>query len=76
MSWCFRLENDDMNDDQASLFAEHKPVKTKNCERCGKNHYDLSRPTVPTCSFKPYGGDVTKRQEAWDRFQKYAYQWY
>lgn len=26
--------------------------------------------------FKPYGGDATKRQEAWDRFQKYAYQWY
>ena len=26
--------------------------------------------------FKPYGGDPTKRQEAWDRFRKYAYQWY
>lgn len=26
--------------------------------------------------FKPYGGDSAKRQEAWDRFQKYAYQWY
>lgn len=24
----------------------------------------------------PYGGDLAKRQEAWDRFQKYAYQWY
>ena len=26
--------------------------------------------------FKPYGGDLTARQNAWDRFQKYAYQWY
>lgn len=26
--------------------------------------------------FESYGGDATKRQEAWNRFQKYAYQWY
>lgn len=25
----------------------------RNCSRCGKNHYDVSRPTVPTCPFKP-----------------------
>lgn len=25
---------------------------------------------------QPYVGDVGKRREAWDRFQKYAYQWY
>jgi hypothetical protein len=23
------------------------------CPRCGQNHYDMSRPTVPTCPFKP-----------------------
>lgn len=24
-----------------------------NCERCGENHYDMSRPRVPTCPFTP-----------------------
>lgn len=33
------------------------------CPRCGKNHYDTSRPTVPGCPFTPSklgpsGGDV------------------
>lgn len=23
------------------------------CARCGQNHYDTSRPTVPACPFKP-----------------------
>lgn len=23
------------------------------CPRCGKNHYDTSRPTVPVCPFVP-----------------------
>ena len=23
------------------------------CPRCGQNHYDMTRPTVPTCPFKP-----------------------
>ena len=26
--------------------------------------------------FKPYGGDPIRQQNAWERFQKYAYQWY
>lgn len=28
-------------------------IGLKNCERCGQNHYDLTRPTVPGCPFKP-----------------------
>ncbi len=26
--------------------------------------------------FQPYGGELIGRQNAWERFQKYAYQWY
>lgn len=47
------------NCQEAALVAQ-KALGWKNCERCGKNHYDTTRPTVPTCSFKPYGGEVER----------------
>jgi hypothetical protein len=40
-------------EDWALEQAPPSPTAPRDCERCGKNHYDTTRPTVPTCPFKP-----------------------
>lgn len=47
---------------RSGLLHEALNAQRHTCERCGENHYDHTRPTVPTCPFKPQrapagGGD-------------------
>lgn len=44
----------ELREKQAELGKGFIGGMVKDCERCGKNHYDPSRTSVPSCPFKPF----------------------